>query len=212
MTRPLIVIASVAACVIVSKLLLENVFGIDLSTWATIWIEHAGTGSAIAVVALLATDLVLPVPSSFVMVLSGAAFGPLWGSALSLLGSVGGGWLGFELVRRYGRRVSGRLVDDRELRPLEQMYKRHGVAVIVISRGLPILMESMSIVAGLSQMNRATFLLASLAGTAPVVVVYAYVGSVSRHAGSLVPAVVMLTAVFAAALVWYRQSTRSFAR
>ena len=34
------------------------------------------------------------------MVLSGAAFGVLWGSVFSLVGSIGGEWLGFELVRR----------------------------------------------------------------------------------------------------------------
>jgi uncharacterized membrane protein YdjX (TVP38/TMEM64 family) len=72
--------------------------------------------------------------------------------------------------------------------------------VVVVTRALPVVMETMSVVAGLSKMNRGSFLVASLLGTAPIVVVYAYAGAVSRQTGSLVPAVIMLIAV--AGLGW----------
>ena len=49
-------------------------------------------------------------------------------------------------------------------------------------------------------MNRGSFLAASVFGTAPIVVIYAYAGAVSRQTGSLVPAVIMLIAV--AGLGW----------
>ena len=73
-------------------------------------------------------------------------------------------------------------------------------------------METMSVVAGLSGMTRATFLTASLLGTAPIAVVYAYAGAVSRETGSIVPAVVMLIAVAGAAYVWYRARLAHAAR
>jgi uncharacterized membrane protein YdjX (TVP38/TMEM64 family) len=202
--RSLILTALVAGAVVLSKLLVENVFGIGLEPLVMAGVAHAGIGSALTVVALLAIDLFLPVPSSLVMVMSGAAFGTVAGSVLSLVGSVGGEWLGFELVRRYGRRASRRIVTDEDLRRLERVFARYGAAAVVITRALPIVMETMSVVAGLSSMKRTTFLLASLAGTAPVVVVYAYAGSVSRQMGSVVPAVVMLIAVAGGAFLWYR--------
>lgn len=65
-------------------------------------------------------------------------------------------------------------------------------------------METMSVVAALSAMTRGTFLVASLLGTVPIVVVYAYAGAVSKATGSLVPAVVMLIAVAALGWVIYR--------
>jgi uncharacterized membrane protein YdjX (TVP38/TMEM64 family) len=204
MKRSLLLITAVAVAVIASKLLIENVMGVDLEGAAAAWVANAGTGSALMVVALLGIDLFLPVPSSFVMILSGAAFGVLWGSLLSLVGSVGGEWLGFELVRRYGRGVSGRLVGDVEIRRLERLFARHGAAAVVITRALPVVMETMSVVAGLSAMRRSTFLFASVAGTAPIVVIYAYAGAVSREMGSLIPAVVMLIAVAGGAFIWYR--------
>jgi uncharacterized membrane protein YdjX (TVP38/TMEM64 family) len=48
------------------------------------------------------------------------------------------------------------------------------------------------------------FLGASLAGTAPIVVIYAYAGAVSRQVDSIVPAVVILVAVTACGYAWYR--------
>ena len=68
----------------------------------------------------------------------------------------------------------------------------------------PVVMETMSVVAGLSTMRRATFLAASLAGTAPIVLVYAYAGAMSREVGSLLPAAVILVAVSGAGWLVYR--------
>lgn len=204
MKRALILIASVAAAVVLSKVLIENVMGLSIGDIATAWITRAGAGSALTVVALLAVDLFLPIPSSIVMVLSGAAFGVWWGSLLSIVGSVGGEWLGFELVRRYGRRASAAIVGDDEIDRLGRVFATHGAAAIVVTRALPVVMETMSVVAGLSRMTRRTFLVASLIGTAPIVVIYAYAGAVSRETGSTIPAIIMLIAVAAFGWVLYR--------
>lgn len=204
MKRVLILVAAVAVFIIGSKLLIENVAGFNLDSLASEWIAHAGRGSAATVVALLFVDLFLPIPSSLVMILSGAAFGIWWGSALSLVGSIGGEWLGFELVRRYGRKASRRIVGDEEIERMQRIFARHGVAAVAVTRALPVLMETMSVVAALSGMRRAAFLRASLLGTLPIVVVYAYAGAASREIGSLVPAAVILVAVAALGWIWYR--------
>jgi len=204
MKRTFWLVAAVAGAIIASKLLIENVLGISLDALAGQWIASAGTGSAAILVGLLAADLFLPIPSSLVMVLSGAAFGVVGGSALSLVGSIGGEWLGFELVRRYGVNASRRIVGDDELARMRDVMARHGAAAVMVTRALPVVMETMSVVAGLSGMRRRTFLASSLAGTLPVVVVYAYAGAMSREMSSIVPAVVMLIAVAGAAWIWYR--------
>lgn len=204
MKRALTLIASVAAAIILSKLLLENALGIQLEPLIESWMAHAGAGSAATVILLLAADLFLPIPSSLVMVLSGAAFGLVWGALLSLVGSIGGEWLGFELVRHYGRRASRRFAGDDEIDRLSRVFARHGAAAVAVTRALPVVMETMSVVAGLSTMSRRTFLLASLVGTAPIVFVYAYAGAVSRQTGSLLPGIIMLIAVAALGWVVYR--------
>lgn len=204
MRRTAILIGAVAGAIILSKLLIENVLGIRSDSLIESWMGRAGTGSAVVMISLLAADLFLPIPSSLIMVLSGAAFGVLWGSIFSLVGSIGGEWLGFELVRRYGRRASSKMVGDDELERLSRVFARHGAAVVVVTRALPVVMETMSVVAGLSNMNRGAFLIASLLGTAPIVVVYAYAGAVSRQTGSLIPGVIMLVAVAGLGWIVYR--------
>lgn len=194
-----------AAVVVTTKLVIENLLGVDLAPAIASWIARPGPGAAFAVVALLVVDLFLPIPSSLVMVLSGAAFGVPRGAALSLAGSVGCSVLGFELTRRYGRRASARLVGADELARLERAFERHGAGAVFITRALPVMMETMSVVAGLSKMRRSTFVLATVAGTIPEVVVYAYAGARSREVGSLVPAVVILIAVAGAGWMLYRR-------
>ena len=205
MRRTIAMIAIVAAFVIGSKLLIENLLGFSFEPWARAWMADAGVSGAAVVFGLLAVDIFIPVPSSIVMILSGAAFGVVWGSLLAFAGSIGGEWLGFELARKYGTALSARFIGDaQERRRLNDALATHGAAAIAVTRALPVVMETMSIVAGLSTMRRSTFLIASAIGTAPIVVVYAYAGAKSRETGSLVPAIVILMAVAAAGWVWYR--------
>lgn len=207
--RSIALVAIVAGFVIGSKLLVENVFGVDLEPWARSWMAGAGAAGAVTVVGLLAADVFLPIPSSLVMILSGAAFGVWWGSLLAFAGSIGGEWLGFELARRYGTRWLSRFVgDEQEIRRLNSVLTTHGAAAIAVTRALPVVMETMSVVAGLSTMSRRTFLWASALGTAPIVVVYAYAGAMARETGSLVPAVVIVIAVAGAGWIWYRAVIR----
>lgn len=178
--------------VVGSKLLLEDVLGLDLEHAASQWIERPGAASACAIVGLLAADIAIPVPSSIVMVLSGAVFGVVQGTLLSIVGSMAGAWMGFEVARRLGRPTCVRLVGATTLAELEGVCARHGVIAVVLTRGVPIAMEATSIVAGLSRMGRARFLAAALAGTVPVAAAYAYAGALSHQTGSVLPAAVLL--------------------
>jgi uncharacterized membrane protein YdjX (TVP38/TMEM64 family) len=210
MRRTIALVAIVAAVIIGSKLLLENLLGFSLEPLARSWMADAGAPGAAAVIGLLAIDIFIPVPSSIVMVLSGAAFGVVWGSLLAFIGSIGGEWLGFELARRYGTSLSSRFIgDDVERQRLNRILNRHGAAAVAVTRALPVVMETMSVVAGLSTMKRSTFLIASTIGTLPIVVIYAYAGAMSREMDSIVPAVVILIAVAAAGWVWYRARLES---
>lgn len=191
-----------------SKLLIEDVMGIETRQAVTAWLASAGTGSALIVIALLAVDVFLPVPSSLVMVLSGAAFGVARGAMIALVGSVLGEWLGFELVRRYGRGFAARIVGEDDLIRFHQFFERHGAMAVAITRPLPVVMETISVIAGLSRMSRTEFLVASILGTAPIVVLYAYAGAFSRQTGTVLPAAVIVAALGSAGWLVYRSRAR----
>jgi uncharacterized membrane protein YdjX (TVP38/TMEM64 family) len=197
-------IGGVALCVIATKVVFEDLMGMNLAAAATTWVAEAGVGGAVTIGLLLAADILLPVPSSLVMVLSGAAFGVWWGALLSLAGSIGGEWIGFELARKFGVSLSTRLVGDQDMADMRVIMARHGAVAVMVTRALPVVMETMSVVAGLSAMKRSTFLITSLAGTLPVALAYSYAGALSRQMNNVVPAVVILAGVTVTAWVWYR--------
>lgn len=200
-------ILGIAATIVLSKVLIENVLGVDLAGMITSWAADPGLGTATLVFVLLAVDILLPVPSSLVMLLSGSLLGVFWGSLVSLAGSLGGQALGYELARRYGRPATTRLVGDQDLRSTTDLMARYGAVLVVATRALPVVLETVSVVAGLAGMSRTRFLGAAFAGTAPIVVVYAYAGAVARDTGSLVPAVVILLAVAATGWLVTRRPT-----
>ncbi|WP_045234737.1 hypothetical protein, partial [Deinococcus pimensis] len=72
--------------------------GLPLLTDPTPWL---GSGAVPAVVgtALLVADVLLPVPSSVVMVAYGSLYGVAAGTALSALGGVGAALLGYAVGR-----------------------------------------------------------------------------------------------------------------
>ena len=137
MKRWLILVLMAVGFVIGSKLLIENVLGIPMEALASRWLDRAGVGTATLIVVLLAADVALPIPSSVVMVLSGAAFGVAWGSVVALVGSIAGEWIGFELVRRYGRGVSRGFVGTDEFERFSVFFERHGTLAVMLTSSLP---------------------------------------------------------------------------
>ncbi|MDO8795362.1 MAG: hypothetical protein Q7J25_12155, partial [Vicinamibacterales bacterium] len=65
---------------------------------------------------------------------------------------------------------------------------------------------------GVSRMPRRTFLWASLVGTAPVALAYAWAGAMSRETGSLLPAAIFLVAITGLGWAVYRVRVRPAAR
>lgn len=189
--RRLAIMASALLVVVLSKLVLEDLLGLDLGALVA-GPTDAGLLGGLLVVALLAADIGVPVPSSVVMVVSGVLFGGAVGGALSFTGAMASAWSGYELSRRFGRPLAARLAGADTLDDLETLFARHGIALVVATRALPIAMEAASLVAGLSRMRRAPYLVACAAGTAPVAWLYAYAGARSRATGQWLPAAIIL--------------------
>lgn len=128
---------------------------------------------------LLAGDLVLPVPSSVVMALSGMFLGFGVGTAVSFAGAMVGAWIGFYACRWGGRRAFRRLLGDTEKARVASWFRRRGVVAIILSRPVPMLTEVLSCLAGLSGLSPRAFTAAVVLGTLPVCAIYAWVGSAS---------------------------------
>lgn len=182
------ILIMIAAIIIASALLVEGAFGDPVASAARRLMAKPGAVAALAVVGILCVDIFVPIPSSLVMISSGAVFGVGPGALLSLIGSLSGNVLGFELARRYGRGLAERLVGRDQVDRMGRVFTRYGAVAVILSRPVPVIMETLSLVAGLARMRRTTFLSTSLLGTIPACLLYAYAGAFSRNAGTLLPA------------------------
>ncbi len=177
--------------------LVIKALGVPLLTDPTPWLNHGGMFAASLGVGLLIADVLLPVPSSLVMVAHGALFGVALGTALSLLGSVGASLFGFAIGRRGGKLLE-RVVTPDERARADQLLKRWGALAVIVTRPIPLLAETVAIMAGTSSLGWGSVTLASLAGSLPAALLYALTGAAVANFQStvLMFGVVLLIAGF----------------
>ncbi|MGE0325801.1 MAG: TVP38/TMEM64 family protein [Polyangiaceae bacterium] len=147
--------------------------------WTRHFVERSGAALVVALVSLLAADVVLPVPSSWVATLSGASFGFWGGLGVNWLGLNLGALLGYSLGRRAGRVGARRLLGEETLERLAQSFERFGVWSIPLFRGVPVLAEASLIVAGSLRLSPGRYWAACLSSNLGVAAVYAWAGAMA---------------------------------
>ncbi len=194
MRRYLATVAAVLAFFLLLFLAFEAL-GLPLLDDPTPWLAGGGLLAAALGVGLLIADVVLPVPSNVVMVAHGALFGVGLGALLSLAGSLGAALVAFALGRR-GERLLPWLMSGAERAQADRFLERWGTLAIVITRPIPLLAETVAMLAGASSFGWRRMVLAALAGSLPACLLYAWVGatSASLEAGAVAFAVVLLIA------------------
>jgi uncharacterized membrane protein YdjX (TVP38/TMEM64 family) len=169
--------------------------GVPLLDDPTPWLAQGGLLAALLGVGLLLVDVVLPVPSNVVMVAHGALFGVALGTLLSLVGSLGAALIAFAIGRR-GERLIGRLVSPAERTQADRLLDQWGTLAIVVTRPVPLIAETVAVLAGASSLGWRRMTVAALAGSLPACLLYAWVGATSAtlEAGALAFALVLLLA------------------
>jgi uncharacterized membrane protein YdjX (TVP38/TMEM64 family) len=149
---------------------------------------------------LLTVDVVLPVPSSVIMLANGALFGVVVGTLLSLTGSMAGVVLAVYIGRRGGPLLQ-RIATPEEMAAADRMFRRWGTAAIILSRPLPILAETLALFAGASSMAWKRLVLAAAAGLIPTCLAYAGAGAVAMTFDNL--ALIFVVTCGVAAIGWF---------
>ncbi len=156
-------------------------FGARLDQMVARAIDPHPTPAVIAAmeVAVLAVDLLLPVPSSMVATLGGAELGVVTGTACAWLGLTIGAVAGWWLGRRAAGRALERL-DPAERAALQRHEQRIGPLLIVLTRPLPLLAEAASLFAGGAGMRLREFFPAAAAGNFAIALAWSFVGATGQ--------------------------------
>lgn len=164
------------------------------------WLSRGGGLAAAVGVGLLIVDVLLPVPASLVMIAHGALFGVVPGTLLSLAGALGASLFGFALGRRGGPLLA-KLVPEDERRRADALLAEWGDLAIVVTRPVPILAETVSILAGASPMTWGRLTAATLAGALPASLIYALTGATARNLDNVALVFALVLAV--AGVFWW---------
>jgi uncharacterized membrane protein YdjX (TVP38/TMEM64 family) len=130
---------------------------------------------------LLVADIVLPVPSSVVMLVHGALFGIVPGAALSMVGRTGNAAVGVLLGRGAGGFLSRRMArrSGRDSGRGAELVRRWGLAAVVLTRPIPVLAESTLVAAAAMRLSPARVIGAAVVGGLPEAVLYAVAGDMA---------------------------------
>ncbi len=175
MKRYLFVVSAMVAFLLLLFFVVEAL-NVPLLSDPTPWMNQRGVLAGGLGVGLLVADVLLPVPSSLVMVAHGALFGVVIGTFLSLIGNLGAALLGFAIGRRGGKLLE-RVVTSEEKMRANNLLGRWGPLAIIVSRPVPVLAETVAIMAGASSIGWRTITVASLAGSVPPALLYAMTGA-----------------------------------
>lgn len=130
---------------------------------------------ALLLIALLALDVVLPVPSSLVALLAVAMLGSLGGYLVIFIGLCLGAGLGYALGAGYFRLLSGRL--GLHQRQPGQLAYRLGTLSLICLRGVPVLAETSVVAAGMQRYPLRAFTVITTLANAGLALAYTAIGT-----------------------------------
>lgn len=145
---------------------------------------------------ILSSDIILPVPSSIVMYLNGFVLGIYLGFATSYIAVtisvIAGYYIGSSVS--YG-------LSKHQNAEAKQLIEKFGFFAIIISRGIPILSESVCIVCGYNKYNFKLYLILNLIGYIPICLIYAYFGNLGADEGQFLLS--FASAIVISAMLWF---------
>lgn len=159
---------------------------------------------AVFLTLLLASDIVVPVPSSLVSTACGMTLGFAGGTAASFAGmtltAVAGYFMG-----RFASAPAEQLIGRGEVALLRRFQERYGLMFLLAMRPVPVLAEASVVLSGLTRQPLRRVLAVTAAGNLAVSAVYAAVGAWGRLSDSFVPAFGVSVALSGVVMAWARR-------
>ncbi len=165
-------------------------YGPAIDAWTDRVIQQASSHpwqAAGWLTALLASDILLPVPSSLASVACGLALGFWGGLAASFLGmtisTILGYWLGFAVSGK-----ASRWLGEREKTMMEAFYDRYGLWMLLALRPVPMLAEASVLFSGVARQPFLHVMGVAALGNLTVSAVYSAIGTWGKVTDSFFPA------------------------
>lgn len=169
------------------------------------WINDLGPwGPIVYILGFGLSMLFAPIPTAPLPVAAAAVWGGILGFAYTLTAVALGSTLCFFVARTLGRRALRRLMTQAAVDKLDDYGQRLGVKVLIVARLIPVAgVDYVSYAAGLTRMPFRTYILISVLGSAPILVLASVLGEgIRNNLLMAVAAAAALLIIFALPVAW----------
>jgi uncharacterized membrane protein YdjX (TVP38/TMEM64 family) len=158
-------------------------FGGQLDQWLRGLADDPPSATATfgLIVGLLATDILLPIPSSVISTLSGWQLGWAAGTLATWIGMNLGAVIGFALARRWGQPFALWFSKGEDLQRMRQVSDQFGPVVLVLTRAMPVFAEASVLIAGIHRLSWRRFLPAVVLSNLGIAIAYAAFGEYAQR-------------------------------
>lgn len=142
------------------------------------WVEQFGFwGPFFIILAMVAQMFLLVINVVALMLVAIIAFGPVWGSLIAIIAVLVASTIGYMLGRGLGEAGVSKIIGKKAEEKVCGFVSDYGVWAVMIARISPFLSnDAVSFVAGITKMGYLRFILATLAGIAPLTILLAWLG------------------------------------
>ena len=143
------------------------------------------------------------IPTLILTMFGGYVFGVLWGTVYSLIGMTIGSIIIFIIARKLGRSFFRKIISKKELEHFDVFFKKRGDVSIFLARSILILFppDVVSIAAGLTQIKFKHYVIFSILGFIPSLIILTLFGE--RLSQGISPATFIVLALIILAIFGY---------
>jgi uncharacterized membrane protein YdjX (TVP38/TMEM64 family) len=151
------------------------------------WVAQFKLAGPLVLILIMVIQMFLfIIPNIFLMIVAIISYGPVWGGIISFLGVFASSSLGYMIGKYLGPVTVHKLMSEKAKEKTSEFIKNYGVAAIAITRISSLSNDSLSIVAGLLKMSYRRYILATLTGITPLIVLLCIYGNDGRILRSLI--------------------------
>jgi uncharacterized membrane protein YdjX (TVP38/TMEM64 family) len=150
----------------------------ELAHAIEVFIKTSGPWAYVLAYGYTIAVAIVPFPAEFPAMLNGMLFGPVVGTVITWSAALLGAEASFELSRRFGRPLVARFVRPRALERADQLVIASGAPGLLLLRLTPVIaFTAINWVAGLTALDRWTFLWTTAVGIIPGAILFTASGS-----------------------------------
>jgi len=121
--------------------------------------------------------VIAPIPGFIFTIAGGLIFGALFGTILSILGSMIGAFLCFLLSKKYGRPFVEKMLKKEDFGAIDDLFQEKGVLMTAFLRAIPVMSFGLaSYLVSITNIDIKDYMIGTFIGLIPTTIFYTYLG------------------------------------